>query len=161
MATRITILPNDTNKDQATQNSQISLAIINTASTINSTIGGSILSGEMGLNSDLTTGSSSLTNMFKCTFTNQSNNIVVFVSFCASSSSLCSVDLQIDGKSVLAKPYIFNTGSSDTIIPISINQQISGIQNATHQLQVLWSVTSGTATVYSNSTSSVQIMQYY
>ncbi len=160
MANRITLLGNDTRKDQDTQNGQINLEFNKIGRFLNSNNTSIITSIEPTLTTDLTTTSTNLVSIdaLSSSFKNTSELLLVSMSFCLSGTADVFLDITIDQKSVLSKPYLFS-GTNKQII--TIVEQLPKVSISQHPLRLNWKVSSGTATMYKDGINKIQIMEIF
>ncbi len=160
MANRITILGNDLRKDQDTQNGQINLEFNKIGRFLNSNNTSIISQNEANISADLTNSSTgfvsidTLSNSFK----NTSELLQINMSLCMSGTNDVFVDISIDEKSILSKPFLFS-GTNKQII--NITENVSRISLGQHPIKVLWKVSAGTATLYKDGNNKIQILEIF
>ncbi len=159
MSKQLVISGNDDKKPAETQLSQINGDLATTAKFINSTQTTEIFSFPINSTADLATSSTSLVqiNPFVIQFDSSSDNVQINLNICVSATADAYIDIQIDGTSVLNKPFLFS-GTNKQALNVSRNVLLT---NGGHTLKVLWKVSSGTVTMVAAGNNFIQAFNLF
>ncbi len=159
MPKQLIISGNDNKKQPEIQLAQINGDLATTARFINSSQSNEIFSFPINITSNLTVTNTNLVQIppFVIQFDSTSDYVLFNIDLCVSATADLFIDIQIDGSSVLAKPFLLS-GTNKQLVDIS---RIFTLGAGSHTVRVLWRVSGGTGTMYSAGNNFIQAFNFY
>ncbi len=159
MPKQLTISGSDDKKPIEVQVEQLGGDMATTAKFINSTQSSEIFAFPVNVTADLTVTSTNLIQIapFVINFDSTADYVDFDIDMCVSATADLFIDLQVDGTSVLNKPFCISGTNKQQL---GIDRKIT-LAAGNHTMKVLWKVSSGTGTLHSVGNNYIQGFNYF